>query len=115
VPVAGQESITCVESGLWLVGDRDEAVVVMLNSTASFGGGDQLRLEVMARERGRAEDVLAELRRLMSEHKSDEPAARQRLAQRHGHAAAEVLVQVGELVVDGAAERHRAPARALCG
>jgi hypothetical protein len=91
VPVAGQESITCVESGLWLVGDRDEAVVIMLNSTASFGRGDRLRLEMMARERGRAEDVLAELRRLMSEHKSDEPAARQRLAQRHGHAAARVL------------------------
>ncbi|MDP8967308.1 MAG: ATP-binding protein [Actinomycetota bacterium] len=68
VPLAGQESITCVESGLWLVGEGDEALVVMLKSSAGFGPGEQLALEVMARRRGRAEAVLAELRRLMSEH-----------------------------------------------
>lgn len=68
VPLAGQESMTCVESGLWLVRDRDEVLVIMLNSSPGFGGEDQLRLEIMARERERAEDVLAVLRRLMSEN-----------------------------------------------
>jgi len=66
VPLAGNESLTCVESGLWLVADGEDAAVVMLRST-SFGGPEQLALEVMARERERGESVVGELRRLMSE------------------------------------------------
>jgi cell division protease FtsH len=66
VPLGEHESATCVESGLWLVGDPEQPVVLMLKSL-DLGGGEQLGLEVMARRRDRAEDVLAELRRLMSE------------------------------------------------
>jgi len=67
VPLGGQESITCVEAGLWLVRDGEQPLVVMLTAT-DRGMGDRLGLEVMAPERERAETVLAELRRLMAEH-----------------------------------------------
>src|SRR4051794_12738056 len=66
VALGEQESVTCVESGLWLVDDGEQPLVVMLNSV-DFGGGERLALEVMAPHRARAEGVLAELRRLMSE------------------------------------------------
>ena len=66
VPLGGQESITCVQSGLWLVRVGDEPVVVMLKSS-DMGGGEQLGLEVMARERAQAEEIVVQLRRLMNE------------------------------------------------
>ena len=66
VPLGEQESITCVESGLWLVRDDDVPIVVMLKSI-DMGGGEQLGLEVMASERERGEQIVVELRRLMSE------------------------------------------------
>jgi cell division protease FtsH len=67
VPLGEHDGVTCVESGMWLVGDRDEPLVVMLKSL-DVGMAEQLALEVMALERERAEDVLAELRALMAEH-----------------------------------------------
>jgi ATPase family associated with various cellular activities (AAA) len=66
VPLGADESISCVQSGLWLVRDGDEPVVVMLKSADGFGG-EQLTLEVMAPDRDRAQRVVVELRRLMSE------------------------------------------------
>jgi hypothetical protein len=64
VPLGEDESITCVLSGLWLVGDGDDALAFMLTSSDE-GMGESLGLEVMARRRERAEEVLAELRREM--------------------------------------------------
>ena len=55
-----------MQSGLWLVRDGDERVVLMLKST-DHGMGEQLALEAMAPERATAESVLAELRELMHE------------------------------------------------
>ncbi|HSD81739.1 MAG TPA: ATP-binding protein [Solirubrobacteraceae bacterium] len=66
VPLGEDESITCVQSGLWLVRDGEQRLVVMLNSV-DFGPGERLSLEVMALERGRAEAVLRELGALMAE------------------------------------------------
>ena len=66
VPLGEHESVTCVESGLWLVRDGDERLVLMLNSV-DMGRGEQLALEVMGADRGRAESVIAQLRRLMAE------------------------------------------------
>jgi hypothetical protein len=65
VPLGADESISCVQSGLWLVRDGHEPVVVMLKSADGFGG-EQLTLEVMATDRDRAQRVVVEVRRLMS-------------------------------------------------
>ena len=66
VPLGEHESVTCVQAGLWLVDDGVEPLVIVLRSV-DHGGGEELGLEVMAREREDAERVLAELRRLMAE------------------------------------------------
>jgi hypothetical protein len=67
VPLGEGESVTCVQSGLWLVSGEHDRLAILLAST-SHGMGEQLALEVMAPERERAEDVVAELWRLMGEH-----------------------------------------------
>jgi len=66
IPLGEHEVVSCVESGLWLVRDGDDRLVVMLRAT-DFGTGEQLGLEVMASARERAEAVIGELRRLMAE------------------------------------------------
>ncbi len=64
VPLGEHESITCVESGFWLVRDAEGPLVAMLKAD-DHGMGESLGLEVMAPERERAERVLAELWKLM--------------------------------------------------
>ena len=66
VPLGEHESITCVQSGFWLVRDDEGPLIAMLKSE-DRGMGESLALEVMAPERDRAERVLAELRELMRE------------------------------------------------
>jgi hypothetical protein len=66
VPLGEHESITCVQSGFWLVRDQEGPLVAMLKSE-DHGMGESLALEVMAPDRDRAERVLAELWKLMSE------------------------------------------------
>ncbi len=66
VPLGEHESITCVRSGFWLVRDAEGPIVAMLKSS-DRGMGESLELEVLAPERERAERVLAELWKLMSE------------------------------------------------
>lgn len=60
------ESITCVQSGLWLVSDAGGPVVVMLKSEDQ-GMGESLALEVMAHDRTATERVVAALWGLMRE------------------------------------------------
>jgi hypothetical protein len=67
VPLGEHDGITCVKAGLWLVRDGDVPLVLMLKSE-DFGPGENLSLEVMAADRGRAEAVLAEIWALMAEH-----------------------------------------------
>jgi hypothetical protein len=64
VPLGEHESITCVQSGFWLVRDAEGPLIAMLKSD-DRGMGESLGLEVMAPERERAEGVLAELWSLM--------------------------------------------------
>jgi hypothetical protein len=66
VPLGERESVTCVQSGFWLVRDAEGPLVVMLKSE-SHGMGETLGLEVMAPARERAERVLTALWELMSE------------------------------------------------
>jgi hypothetical protein len=66
VPLGERESVTCVQSGFWLVRDAEGPLVAMLKSE-SHGMGETLGLEVMAPARERAERVLTALWELMSE------------------------------------------------
>jgi hypothetical protein len=67
IPLGEDESITCVQSGLWLTGGDDGPLAIMLRSS-DRGMGESLALEVMAGEQAAAEQVVAELWRLMAEH-----------------------------------------------
>jgi hypothetical protein len=84
VPLGGEESLTCVQAGMWLVRDGDARTVVMLSSS-NHGMGESLTLEVMAGEREAAEAVIADLRRLMHEHNVYRGRVLE-LAPRHFHA-----------------------------
>ena len=66
VPLGEHESVTCVQSGFWLVRDAEGPLIAMLKSD-DRGMGESLVLEVMAPERERAERALAELWALMRE------------------------------------------------
>jgi hypothetical protein len=65
VPLGEDESITCVQLGLWLVGGDDPLAIMLASSNR--GMGEQLALEVMAGDRERAKAVVAALWRLMNE------------------------------------------------
>jgi cell division protease FtsH len=67
VPLGEHESISCVQSGFWLVREESGPLVVMLKSV-DRGMEETLGLEVMAVERERGEAVVAELWALMREH-----------------------------------------------
>jgi hypothetical protein len=66
IALGEDESITCVQSGLWLVSDAGGPIVVMLKSE-DRGMGESLALEVMAHDRAAAERVVAALWGLMRE------------------------------------------------
>ena len=66
IALGERESVTCVQSGFWLVSGDDGAAVVSLKSE-DRGMGESLALEVMAPERGYAERVVAEVWGLMRE------------------------------------------------
>ncbi|CAN5189724.1 AAA family ATPase [soil metagenome] len=69
IPLGEDESITCVEAGLWLVGagdEPDERLVIMVTS-CNRGMGESIALEVMVTNQARGDAVLAELWRLMNE------------------------------------------------
>jgi ATP-dependent 26S proteasome regulatory subunit len=63
----GDQRITCVAAGLWLIVDGDERLVLMLRRSDHGPHQAELGLEIMARDRAAAEDLLAELERLMAE------------------------------------------------
>lgn len=68
IALGEEDSITCVQAGLWLTTDAaEEPVAVMLHSR-DRGMGEALSLEVMARERTTAEATGAEVWRLMRAH-----------------------------------------------
>jgi hypothetical protein len=62
-----EETVTCVKSGLMLVEDGEERLVVLINSGDSGLNRGQIRVEVMAPAREQAERFLAELRRGLRE------------------------------------------------
>ena len=61
LPLGEDESITCVQLGLWLVADDSGRLAIMLASS-NRGMGEDLALEVMSDERARAETVAERLR-----------------------------------------------------
>ena len=62
----GERRIMCVAAGLWLIIDGDEPLLLMLKRSDHGPGYTELGLEIMARERERAESLLSELERLMA-------------------------------------------------
>jgi len=67
IPLGEHESVVCVQSGLWLVRDNSGPLVTMLR-VEDRGMGESHALEVMATDRARGEQVLAEITQLMREH-----------------------------------------------
>jgi hypothetical protein len=66
VALGEDESVACVESGMWLARDEGMPLVVMLKSD-DRGMGESLGVEVMATERGHGERVLETLVKSMRE------------------------------------------------
>jgi hypothetical protein len=66
VPLGEQESVACVQSGIWLARDEEGPLIAMLASN-DHGMGESLSLELMAPDRERAERALGELWTLMRE------------------------------------------------
>lgn len=64
----GARRIMCVAAGLWLITDSDELLLLMLRREDHGPGSAELGVEIMARERGTAERLLAELERLMAKN-----------------------------------------------
>ncbi len=64
IPLGGDEALTCVRSGVWLVRDDEGPLVLMLKSVDQ--GFEQLELEAMGPDRARAEAVLDVLRETMA-------------------------------------------------
>jgi hypothetical protein len=67
VALGDGEGVACVQSGLWLVDGTGERLALMLRSNEG-GMREQVALQVMAEDRARAEAVIEELWRLMTEH-----------------------------------------------
>jgi hypothetical protein len=64
----GEQRVMCVAAGLWLVRDEDAPLLVMLRRSDHGPGHAELGLEIMARERERAEETLREIESLMAHH-----------------------------------------------
>jgi AAA+ superfamily predicted ATPase len=62
------ETITCVRSGIALVEDGADRLVILVSVGGQGLGRSQIRVEVMAPERSAAEACLAELRKAVRDH-----------------------------------------------
>ncbi|HEY7426527.1 MAG TPA: AAA family ATPase [Gemmataceae bacterium] len=62
VPLEGDRVLTCVQRGLYLIKDGPRRLAVLLGTGNDFHPWQQLKVEVMAPERGAAEQFLADLR-----------------------------------------------------
>jgi ATPase family associated with various cellular activities (AAA) len=63
----GERRIMCVAAGLWLITQADEPLLLMLRREDHGPGYAVLGAEIMARDRAAAEQLLAEIERLMAE------------------------------------------------
>src|SRR5262249_17979061 len=63
----GERRIMCVAAGLWLIRDGGQPLVLMLRRSDHGPGHAEMGIEIVARERSVAEELLAEIERLMAE------------------------------------------------
>ena len=63
----GEQRIMCVAAGLWLIADGEEPRLLMLRRSDHGPRQAELGIEIMARQRAAAEELLAEIERLMRE------------------------------------------------
>jgi cell division protease FtsH len=67
LPVSPDETLACVQFGLFLVEDRGVPVVALLRGPTEFGQQETVTLELLSPDQERATALLAEVRRLMVE------------------------------------------------
>lgn len=67
LPSGPDETLACVQFGLFLVEDRGTPLVVLMRGAQPQFGHESVSLEVLAKERERSRALLAEVRRLMIE------------------------------------------------
>jgi len=67
LPVGPDETLACVQFGLFLVDDRGVPVVALLRGPTEFGHQQAVTLELLSPDQERATALLAEVRRLMVE------------------------------------------------
>src|SRR5262245_20754099 len=67
LPVSPDETLACVQFGLFLIEDRGAAVVALLRGPSEFGQQQTVTLELLSPDQERATALLAEVRRLMVE------------------------------------------------
>ena len=65
--VGPDQTLPCVQFGLFLIDDRGTPLVVLMRGPAEHHGLETVSLEVLAAEAGAAEAFLTEIRRLMVE------------------------------------------------
>jgi hypothetical protein len=67
LPVSPDETLACVQVGLFLVEDRGVPVIALLRGPTEFGQQQTVTLELLSPHQDRATALLAEVRRLMVE------------------------------------------------
>jgi hypothetical protein len=68
LPIGPEETLACVAFGLYLIEARETKLVALLRAADEQSGQEEVRLEVLCRDRDAALAMLAELRRLIAEH-----------------------------------------------
>ncbi len=67
LPVSPDETLACVQFGLFLVEDRGVPVIALLRGPTEFGQQEMVTLELLSPDQDRATALLTEVRRLMVE------------------------------------------------
>ena len=68
VPLGAGESIACVVNALLLLQDGERRLAALISRSENPTGAAALRLEVIARERAEAENLVGEIEALMRRH-----------------------------------------------
>jgi cell division protease FtsH len=67
LPVSPDQTLPCVQFGLFLINDRGLRLVVLMRGPSEYGPQQAVTLEILSADQERARALLAEIRRLMVE------------------------------------------------
>jgi cell division protease FtsH len=68
LPVSPDQTLPCVQFGLFLVDDQDARLVVLMRGPTEYGPQQAVTLEILSADREQARGFLAAIRHLMTEH-----------------------------------------------